>query len=283
MTDFFTTYALRIRIGYQHVLLTPALARLCASLEQLSGARLIGVRRGPGYAVHELIVLVGMPDWTINRARTWLITWAENNIDTLNHAHPYVVPQLLANGGADQQQSPIPFVHCEPMGQDTWLRQQNLTEVTSCAIVLTTPFLQDLLRYDSARLKTVIPIAILASLDGVDMSDRVALFSAVFLVTTNDETIKKLLENQSHLESQGRLVRRTSLPNGDHALFEHLLAVIKTGLAGRVELGASIEVARLLLNQLGFSGYESDYLILLAMPAHSINLLHQEWEQYDEV
>lgn len=273
-------YALRLRVGTQNRLLSPLLVLLYARLHQIPDATVHATLRSFGNGVHELNLLLNLPHYPIQHARNLLISWAETSIDRLNHAHPYSVSNLLnQNPAKENREDNNILVKCEPVNATQWL-QEYASTVMAPALVTLSGYLNSLLQFEVAHLKTTLPVVITASLNAEYPDQPSDLFDAVFANTTCKQHIAAMLKNWRLLENQGRVIRRSNLPVATVPLFTRLLTALQHGMASIDESGKRFAVIRLLMNQLGFSEPESDYLILLSLPQAAIRLLQQQLETF---
>jgi hypothetical protein len=265
--------AMRVRIGFQKSLLTLLLENLCMrfqAIQQQAGetasARLVAVFRTSAVTVDELHLLLEMPAHTFVQARAWLIQWGECQIDLLNDAYPYGAGALMQSHG--QEPASYAFVQCDVVDPVQWLRRYDAPADVVLALSSAVP---------AADLKTTLPVAIWANIavsgGGSLLTNSANLFAVVFSETQSTASIRAMLEHCLQLHRNKRIVMRENLQ------LEHvaLVALLEKALhnARQVAIDDSIANARVLLNQLGFSATESDYLILLSLPMLRLQgLLH---------
>lgn len=267
-------YALRLRVGRQNSLLSPLLVRLYARLRQIPDAAVVAVTRSDAQAASEARALIRLPGYPPAQARNLLVAWAETTIDAINHEQPYSTPGLLerqAGGDTDLYRT---LVCCEPTDAAPWLRAHADTH-TATALLALSEHLACLLTIDLALLKTALPVAISSVLKAQYPGRSAALSALVFANTPTGPDLAEMLRKREALERGGRLVRRAALPAPALAAFAQLVSALRHGMAITGARGAGFTVIRILLNQLGFAGPESDYLILLALPPKTWWTLHR--------
>ncbi|NHZ32530.1 hypothetical protein [Massilia rubra] len=271
-------YALRLRAGRQNSLLSPLLARLHALLAALPHARVVAILRSFAQPASEAQVLVHMPGYSSRNARNVLVGWAETTIDTLNHEQPCRAPELLGRGPARDSGAHQTLVRCQPAHAALWLAT-HADARTAATLVALNDHLPPLLVADPALLKTALPAAMAAALDMRCPPPAAMLSPLVFANTLPGALVGQMLAQSDALERDGLLVRGANLPAAALPTFHHLIGALRHGLAASGEGTSRFDVLRLLLNQLGFDGSESDYLILLALPPHALRALQQHWRR----
>ena len=276
------TYALRLRTGLQNSLLSPLLVQLYARMDQLPDARIIAVIRYVDDGAHEWKVMLTLPGHSRQQACNFLVAWAETTIDELNHAYPYSVPSLLNQGARKEDIRHEILVKCTPVVAEQWLHAHSVPQ-TAPALMVLSGHLRPLLSWDSAQLKTTLPVAINAAWSSECPRQSSALFAAVFAQTVQRNQAMAMLRNWQRLENAGRVIRIHTLPVAAATLFTLLLTALQHGMAHSGVPGTRLGIIRLLLNQLGFVDAESDYIILLSLPQDSVRLLHQELGLQHEV
>ena len=272
-------YALRLRVGRQTSLLSPLLARLHARLRQIPDAAVVAVTRSEAPAPSEARALIHLPGYPCSKARNLMVAWAETTIDALNDEQPYATQAL-----PDREPGRAPgyyrtLVCCEQADARLWLRAHAAPR-TAAALLALTEHLPALLAVDLALLKTAMPVAISMVLEARHSGLPAAALSAlVFANTPAGRQPAELLRKRLALERDGRLLGHADLPADALAVCAQLAAALRRGVAAAgTRGGGGFTVIRILLNQLGFEGQESDYLILLALPPETWSALRRQQE-----
>lgn len=267
-------YALRLRVGRQNSLLSPLLARLYARLRQIPGAAVVAVIRSDAPAAIEARALIQLPGYPYTKARNLLVAWAETTIDSLNHEQPYSTPGLLDGEPGRDTDLYRTLVYCEQADATLWLRGHTDSQ-TAAALPAMSEHLARLLEVDVALLKTALPVAISAVLKAHYPGRFAALSALVFANTPRGHHRSAMLKKRQALEHSGQLVRHAGLPAAALLVFAQLVSALRHGMATASARGSGFTVIRILLNQLGFTGPASDYLILLALPPKTWRMLQR--------
>ncbi|NHZ91858.1 hypothetical protein F2P45_23040 [Massilia sp. CCM 8733] len=273
-------YALQLRVGRQNSLLSPLLARLHALLAQLPHARVVATLRSFAQPASEARVLVYLPGYSSRNARNVLVGWAETTIDALNHAQPCRAPELLGRVPARDSGAHQTLVRCQPAHAALWL-ENHADPRTAAALLALNDHLPPLLTADPALLKTALPTAMTAALETHYPQPAAGLSPLVFANTLSGGLVAQMLAQCAALERDGLLVRSANLPAAALPTFHHVVRALGHALAASGEGSSRFDVLRLLLNQLGFDGAESDYLILLALPPQALRALQRHWRHQD--
>jgi hypothetical protein len=169
-------------------------------------------------------------------------------------------------------------VRCQPAQAAQWL-DTHADPRTAAALVALNDHLPPLLTADTALLKTSLPAAMAAVLDMQYQQPAGKLSPLVFANTVSGALVAQMLAQCDALERDGLLVRSANMPAAMLPTFNHLVCALGHGVATSSEGTSRFDVLRLLLNQLGFDGSESDYLILLALPPQALRILQQHWRR----